>query len=164
LFYRFPSIRVEITDPGAEEVLTGTTVFVFNLPRYALGLPFAPQALQDDGLLDLVVFRDPGPFQALYYLWRVFCGTHLDHPGVFHRRIRRVMLTSNETVPVQLDGDPAGFLLPSKNGSAGDGRAGQVADGGWTIEVIPKAIDVLVPKLHAAPSALVPLARTRVLR
>ena len=90
LFYRFPSIRVRIEDPGAEEELEGTTVFVFNLPRYALGLPFAPTACQDDGLLDLVVFREPGPFQALYYLWRVFRGTHLDHPGVFHRRIRRV--------------------------------------------------------------------------
>ena len=40
--YRFPPITVRIVDPGAEEVLTGTTVFVFNAPRYALGLPFVP--------------------------------------------------------------------------------------------------------------------------
>ena len=40
--YRFPPISVRIADPGAEEVLTGTTVFVFNVPRYALGLPFVP--------------------------------------------------------------------------------------------------------------------------
>ena len=125
LFYRFPPISVVITDPGAEEELSGTTVFVFNLPRYALGLPFAPQAMQDDGLLDLVVFRDPGPFQALYYLWRVLCGTHLDHPGVYHRRVRSVTLSSNQTVPVQLDGDPAGFLSPARqdpaNGESADG-------------------------------------------
>ena len=35
----FPTISVRIVDPGAEEVLRGTTVFVFNLPRYALGFP-----------------------------------------------------------------------------------------------------------------------------
>ena len=40
--YRFPLITVRIADPDAEEVLTGTTVFVFNAPRYALGLPFVP--------------------------------------------------------------------------------------------------------------------------
>jgi diacylglycerol kinase (ATP) len=166
LFYRFPHINVAIEDPGREEILRGTTVFVFNLPRYALGLPFAPQASQDDGLLDLVVFRDPGPFQALYYLWRVFRGTHFDHPGVFHRRFRRLTLTSNEAIPAQLDGDPAGFLLPAGASSAGDGRteAGQESGGGWTIEVIPGSVDVLVPPSQAASSARVPLARSRVLR
>src|SRR5262249_12393446 len=80
--YRFPTITVRVLDPGAEELIRGTTVLVFNLPRYALGLPFAPVAREDDGWLDLVVFRDPGPFQALWYLWKVFCGVHLDDPSV----------------------------------------------------------------------------------
>jgi len=163
LFYRFPHINVAIEDSGREETLRGTTVFVFNLPRYALGLPFAPQASQDDGLLDLVVFRDPGPFQALYYLWRVFCGTHLDHPSVYHRRFRRLTLTSNEAIPVQLDGDPAGFLLPPGDGAAGDGRAGsdhqQEPARGWTIEVIPGAIDILVPCPQTAASSAGPFHR-----
>ncbi len=169
LFYRFPHINVAIEDAGREETLRGTTVFVFNLPRYALRLPFAPQASEHDGLLDLVVFRDPGPFQALYYLWRVFRGTHLDHPGVYHRRFRRLTLTSNEAIPVQLDGDPAGFLLPSGDGAAGDGRAGpghhqQVPSGGWTIEVIPGAIDILVPGPRIAAPSQLPLVRSPVLR
>jgi diacylglycerol kinase (ATP) len=156
LFYRFPSIRVRIEDPGAEEEIEGTTVFVFNLPRYALGLPFAPTACQDDGLLDLVVFREPGPFQALYYLWRVFRGTHLDHPGVFHRRIRRIHVSSREPVPAQLDGDPAGFLgSPTLGG--GDRHRGHDPGAGWSIEVIPSAVDVMIP---AAKAARVPLVRT----
>jgi diacylglycerol kinase (ATP) len=134
LKYRFPTLTVQIADPGHEEVLTGTTVFLFNLPRYALGLPFAPTARGDDGLLDLVVFRNAGPFQALYYLWLVVRSLHLDTPGVFHRRIRRVVVSAAETVPVQLDGDPGGSL------AAGDG-----GDGPWTIEVLPGAIDVMVP-------------------
>lgn len=164
LFYRFPPINVAVVDAGSEEVLSGTTVFVFNLPRYALGLPFAPQARQDDGLLDLVVFRDPGPFQALYYLWRVLCGTHLDHPGVFHRRVRKVRVTSHDAVPAQLDGDPAGFLPAAAKGNSSEEATRQVPLADWVVEVIPGSVDVLVPPIQHAQSPAVPLVRTRVPR
>jgi diacylglycerol kinase (ATP) len=156
--YRFPPIFVQIADPGAEETLVGTTVFVFNLPRYALGLPFAPDAREDDGWLDLVVFREPGPFQALYYLWRVFCRNHLRHPGVFHRRVKKVVVTAEDRVPVQLDGDPGGFVLQS-GGSDEDGlgdssnfddranhasaRFAMQAAPRWTVEALPGALKVL---------------------
>ncbi len=132
--YRFPTLTVAVADSddrsGMTEILSGTTVFVFNLPRYALGLPFAPLARGDDGLLDLVIFRDAGPLQALYYLWLVVRGVHLDAPGVYHRRVRRATVSSTEPVPVQLDGDPGGH----------------VADGPWVVEVLPCALDVLVPR------------------
>ncbi len=170
LFYRFPRIHISIEDAGKEECLSGTTVFIFNLPRYALGLPFAPQADQNDGLLDLVVFRDPGPFQALYYLWRVFRGTHLEHPGVFHRRFQKLTLTSAESIPVQVDGDPGGFLLPPNGTPADHARSRNqhapcaVDAHGGTIEVVPGAIRVLVPAPKAARRQRVPLVRSPWLR
>ncbi|MDR3633082.1 MAG: diacylglycerol kinase family protein [Isosphaeraceae bacterium] len=132
LQYRFPALSVTIADPGREETLVGTSVFLFNLPRYALGLPFAPAARGDDGWLDLVVFREAGPFQALHYLWMVVRGVHLHRPGVYHRRVRRAVVSAAEAVPVQLDGDPGGYVH-------GDGSRG------WSVEVLPQAIDVLVP-------------------
>ena len=67
----------------------------------------------DDGWLDLLIFRDPGPFKALYYLWKVFRGTHLDLPSVFHRRVKKAFVTADDTVPIQIDGDPGGFLSPN---------------------------------------------------
>ena len=130
--YRFPPMAVTVNDPGAEETLVGTTVFVFNLPSYALGLPFAPAARGDDGFLDLIVFRKPGAFHALHYLWLVLRGLHLKRPGVDHRRVRRITIESTGSVPVQLDGDPGGFL----NGGL---------QGAWTAEVEPSAVVVLVP-------------------
>src|SRR5262249_42793855 len=136
LEYRFPLLTLRIADPGPEEILTGTSVFLFNLPRYALGLPFAPTALADDGLLDLVVFRNAGSFQALYYLWLVLRGLHLATPGVYHRRVRNVVVSADEPVPIQLDGDPSGYV------TAGAGRG---PDGAWTLEVLPHALEVLVP-------------------
>jgi diacylglycerol kinase family enzyme len=160
--YGFPSIAVRIEDPGAEETLIGTTVFAFNLPRYALNLPFAPAARQDDGLLDLIVFREPGPFHALYYLWRVVLGTHLKLAGVYHRRVRRISLSSRGTVPVQIDGDPGGRLLPAFSSSSAPPPAGadpsQAASRDrWTVEVLPRALRVVVDPswlASARPAAL----------
>lgn len=144
--YSFPRIAVRIEDPGSEETLIGTTVFAFNLPRYALNLPFAPAARQDDGLLDLVVFRDPGPFQALYYLWRVVLGTHLQLAGVYHRRARRLSLSARGTVPVQIDGDPGGRLLPISPATGARRNEEETATTRdlWTIEILPRALRVLV--------------------
>lgn len=135
--YRFPPLQITIQDPGHEE-LVGTTVFLFNLPRYALGLPFAPTARGDDGWLDLIVFRDPGAFHALRYLWLVLRGLHLKRPGVYHRRVARVSIAAAEEVPVQLDGDPGGIVATTDSGPA------------WTAEVLPRALKVVVPAAFAA--------------
>jgi diacylglycerol kinase (ATP) len=130
--YRFPPLTLTAEGAGGrEETLVGTTVFVFNLPRYALGLPFAPSALGDDGWLDLVVFREPGPFRALHYLWLVVRGLHLDRPGITHRRVRRVAIEATGAVPIQLDGDPGGVIRPG--------------EAPWIIEVLPGAVGVVAP-------------------
>jgi diacylglycerol kinase (ATP) len=130
--YRFPALHLTLEGvDGRVESLSGTTVFVFNLPRYALGLPLAPAAQGDDGWLDLVVFRDPGPFRALHYLWLVVRGRHLDRSGITHRRVKKVTIEVAGAVPVQLDGDPGGVIEP-----------GQTP---WVVEVLPRAVGVLVP-------------------
>lgn len=133
LTYRFPPITVKILDPGAEESVVGTTVFVFNLPRYALGLPFAPVASENDGRLDLVVFQKPGPFQALHYLGQVFRGVHLKSKGVIHRRVERVSLHADVPVPMQLDGDPGGQIATEPSAIT-------------EITALPGALDVLAPE------------------
>lgn len=136
--YRFPPITVNVTDPGREETLVGATVFVFNLPRYALGLPFAPSARADDGLLDLIVFREPGAFRTLHYLWLVVRGLHFHRPDVEHRKIRDAVVTSATHVPIQLDGDPGGIV------DADPGNA-------WTLSTLPSAVDILVPASFHGP-------------
>ena len=141
LGYRFPTLTLEAEGPAGLETVTGTTAFVFNLPRYALGLPFVPHASGDDGLLDLLVFQEPGPFRALHYLWLVLRGLHLNRRGILHRRVRRVSLTTSAPVPVQLDGDPGGWVFDE---TAGTTR--------WEVEVRPAALPVLIP----TPSTLHP--------
>jgi diacylglycerol kinase family enzyme len=176
LCYRFPTISVQIADPGAHELVTGTTVLVFNTPRYALGLPFAPAARDDDGWLDLVVFREPGAFRAAFYLWTVLLGTHLEQAGVIHRRVKKVIVTADQPVPVQIDGDPAGYVVPrgapahraTAGRSAEAGSEDAAASGpdahsseGWTLEILPAALEFIAPAKHRDRLGRVKLAKGR---
>jgi diacylglycerol kinase (ATP) len=122
--YRFPPIEVELPDSG--EKLHGAMVFVFNLPRYALGLPIAPEARGDDGLLDVCVFERPGVFNLIRYAALVMSGCRDRLSDFHHRQVRRVRLRSDRPVHLQADGDPEG-LLPAD------------------IEAVPGALWLLVP-------------------
>ncbi len=135
LHYRFPLLSIEIANQGGREVLHGSTAFVFNLPRYALGLPVAPDAIGNDGWLDLVVFEHAGPLRMLHYLWLIFRGKHLDRKDVWHRRVKAATIRCPRTVPIQLDGDPGGKL-----------NAGGKTNEECVIKVVPNAIRVLLPK------------------
>ncbi len=103
----------------------GAHAMVFNLPHYGFDLRFAPGAAADDGLLDWVVFDGSGLWRMTGHLMNVLAGTHLDASGVQHGRARRVVVRSTSTVPVQLDGDAAGYTPVD-------------------IEVVPQSLHVVV--------------------
>ncbi len=122
--YRYPPIDVEVAETG--ERLRGSLAFLFNVPRYGLGLQIAPDARPEDGLLDLYVFERPGLPALLGYALAVLRGRHLQLADVHHRRVRGVRLSSPGAVPLQTDGDPAGWL-PA------------------TVEVLPQKLTLVVP-------------------
>jgi YegS/Rv2252/BmrU family lipid kinase len=122
--YRFPTVEVEIEETG--ERLRGATVFVFNLPEYALGLPIAAGGNAEDGWLDLCVFEKQGWIWQLRYLAAVLTRQHRNLPDFQHRRVKRVRLSTREAAPIQMDGDPGG-CLPRM------------------IEVVPAALPLVVP-------------------
>lgn len=122
--YRFPLLEVEIPETG--ETLRGSLIFVFNVPLYGMGLPLAPGAQPDDGLLDLLVFQRPGVIHLARYVMAVVARQHMRLHDVQHRQVRRLSVRSTEPVPVQVDGDP-GPVVP------------------FAIEVAPGALSLVVP-------------------
>jgi diacylglycerol kinase family enzyme len=84
--------------------------FVVNVPRYALGLRFVPEAQADDGQLDLCTFSGGSFFHGLWYLGNLLIDKHRQLPDCTVRPVRRLRIESDFPVPYELDGDASGFL------------------------------------------------------
>ncbi len=85
-------------------------VFVFNVPRYAGGLPIAEHAVDDDGFLDVCTFRGGSLWLGLLYLWAVITRSHKRHSDCRIGKCESLRLESKHEVPYQLDGDYGGVL------------------------------------------------------
>ena len=101
--YPFPALRVVVD--GREVASDVGFALVGNVPLYCDGLRVAARALADDGLLDVVCYRATSwvRFGILFALTKV--GRHLGRPDVAYARGRRIQVTADLQVPVQVDGD-----------------------------------------------------------
>lgn len=118
--YHFPELTVELisTDGSAEGTVEGTVdrqlkggwAMVFNLPRYAGGLKIEPDAIGDDGWLDVIVFKGRSWVKGLNYFARIQAGKHLHHPDITRVKAQRIRITSDQRVHYQIDGDYVGRL------------------------------------------------------
>jgi diacylglycerol kinase family enzyme len=105
--YRHPQMRVYID--GQPQPILARLAIVANLPVYAFGLKMVGSAEGDDGWLDARMFQLGSAFQMFRYLYKVVARGHERLPDVVSARGRRIRIESDVPVPVQADGDPAGF-------------------------------------------------------
>jgi len=71
----------------------------------------APDALLDDGLLEVVVLESVSKLRFLTrILPKVFKGTHVREPGVHVFRAREIALSADRPFTMYADGDPIGEL------------------------------------------------------
>jgi diacylglycerol kinase (ATP) len=62
----------------------------------------------DDGLLDVVVFKRLGYLEIIKYLQDVVFSSDIRVPEVEYFQTRRLRITSEQDVPLELDGELAG--------------------------------------------------------
>jgi diacylglycerol kinase (ATP) len=109
-FCNYPAAPLRVVLDGTEIFSEGQALaFVGNLAEYGTGFPIVPFARADDGLLDVCVL----PCQSRVDLVELFllaaAGEHVAAEGAVYRRGRHVRIESPVSVPVQVDGDPAGY-------------------------------------------------------
>ncbi|RJO69844.1 hypothetical protein D5S18_28525 [Nocardia panacis] len=118
-----------LANPGASADTVVTTeaimVAVGNARTYGGGMRICPDALLDDGLLDLTVVGALSRLEMLRLLPALAAGKRLDHPRVEQYRAASITLSA-PGAPATADGEPAG-MLP------------------LTIRVAPGALSVLTP-------------------
>ena len=126
LSYRSPELCARL---DGELLYQGRAVLVVaaNGRSFGGGMPVAPEARPDDGLLDVVLVGDLSRARLLQKLPTLFRGTHLGIAGVLHRRGRRLDLDAEPGVlGLELDGEPLGAAPAS-------------------LEVLPDAVALLGP-------------------
>lgn len=110
---------------------SGYSISVANNSTFGGGMRIAPEALLDDGLLDVITVGEVGKLRFVANLRKVFNGTHIDDEQVRMFRASRVEITASRPLPVYADGEHLTELPVS-------------------VRVLPRALSVLAP---AAPEA-----------
>ncbi len=99
------AIRIELTSDT--ESFSGEVMWVAvaNTPNYGGGLPIAPQARLNDGLLDVCIIERISTLGLLRLYPALLRGTHLQSPCVRYFRTSRLLLEAPEGAELYGDGE-----------------------------------------------------------
>ena len=100
-----PKLFIESEETSVEE---GSFVLVGNGRLYGGPFPFFKHAITDDGLFDVVVFKRLGYLEIVKYLQDVVFSSDIKVPEIEYFQTRQLRITSEQDVPLELDGELAG--------------------------------------------------------
>jgi len=118
------SIRFRIND-GPEEEICSRLGLLANGRYFGGAMHAAPEAELDDGLLDLLMLKEISVAKFLWYLPKIYKGTHLKIPEIFFQKVRKFTAESSEQVILDIDGESPGYLAA-------------------TFEVLPKILNLQI--------------------
>ena len=98
-------LRVEV-DGGPREELRAWSVLVANCGLIPAGIKVVPDAVLDDGVLDLVHVAPPTVVHWAPIALKGLLGWSRDVPGLAYRQAGTVRIFSEQPVTLQIDGDP----------------------------------------------------------
>jgi diacylglycerol kinase (ATP) len=106
--WRFP--RIEVSVDGGDPVAAGGFALVSSVRSYGGPLRPVPQAVHNDGLLDVCILPKGTRLSYLRAFFAFLLGCARACSGARYFRGRKCHATSDERVPYHLDGDTAGHL------------------------------------------------------
>ncbi|RPE76565.1 MULTISPECIES: diacylglycerol kinase family protein [unclassified Frondihabitans] len=130
---RLRQVEYDVVVDGVASRVAGTLVSVGNARSVGGGITLLPDAVIDDGFLDVLIVERLSRVGFLRLFPRVAKGTHGDDPRVRLSRARRVSIAARDVVAYG-DGERIGALPV-------------------TIEVVPAALRVFAPPAEPAHSA-----------
>jgi YegS/Rv2252/BmrU family lipid kinase len=100
-----PELRIESEQATTKE---GSFVLVGNGRLYGGPFPFFKQAVIDDGLFDVLVFKRLGYLDMIRYMEDVLLRPQITSPEVEYFQTTSLRVTSDSAVPVEVDGELIG--------------------------------------------------------
>lgn len=124
--FRFPHVRLT----GDFGLFQGPVLLVAvgNTDSYGGGFKITPDAILDDGLLDVCVVREISKLELLRVLPRVFSGQHVTHQSVSLEMTKELTVEAKDTLWIWADGE-------------------RIAATPATIAVEPSTIGIKVPEI-----------------
>lgn len=123
LEYRGTSARVQLDTVRTRGRIT--FLVISNVQMYA-GFTLVPEAIVDDGWLDIAIFEGSSWLDTLRHIGQLAIRRHLDDPACRIYRAREVVIETDHELPVHYDGDTMG-------------------DTPLIARVAPQALTVLIP-------------------
>ena len=100
-----PKLFLESENASVSE---GSFVLIGNGRLYGGPFPFFKNAVLDDGLFDVVVFKRLGFLEIIKYLQDVVFSSEIRVPEIEYFQTQRLRVSSDQDVPLELDGELAG--------------------------------------------------------
>ena len=132
LAFRPATLRIAL-DNNRRRAVNALQVTICNTPFYGAHLHAAPEALMDDGYLDIIMYRHFSKLAYLRHAYSISQGKGVYQPEVQYRRARALHITSNLPVEIQADGVVYGHTPAA-------------------VRVLPQALRVRVPAIEAIPT------------
>jgi YegS/Rv2252/BmrU family lipid kinase len=128
----FKPTRIRITfDDCQRRPYEALQVTICNAPFYGMHLELAPDILMDDGLLDVIIYRNFSKLEYIRHAISISQGRRIYQPKMVHMRVKSLRINSDQPLDLQVDGIPQG-TTPAK------------------VMVLPGALRVRVPGVDAS--------------
>ena len=102
---------------------------VANMGRLQGNVEVIPDALPDDGILDVAILKAQTLRQWLGLVWSIMRHRIRDDASIDYYQARHVEVRLSRPQPLQLDGESSKRLCR-----------------GFEVEVLPKAVEIMTPK------------------
>ncbi|MBM4277232.1 MAG: diacylglycerol kinase family lipid kinase [Deltaproteobacteria bacterium] len=106
----YKPFEIEMTIDGHRFRERVMLITVANGPYYGGGMKIAPQAIMDDGVLNICMVKEISKLELLRQFPKVFNGTHITHPKIVMASGKKIKITSDESREIFSDGEYVGVL------------------------------------------------------
>jgi diacylglycerol kinase (ATP) len=106
-------------------------ISICNTPYYGAHLRFAPDAVMDDGLLDVLIYRNFSKLDYIRHAISISQGRRALEPRIRRRKVKSLAIYADQPIDIHADGEIKG-QTPAK------------------VEIVPGMLRVRVPKHIAA--------------